>query len=54
MEQKQNLMKNNAKLVSTLLLLFWAFMAGCSNCDDGSSSDSQERQNVVIDSTYTK
>ncbi len=48
-------MKNNVKLVSGLLLFFWVFIAGCSNCDDGSSSDnSQERQNVVIDTTYTK
>jgi len=47
-------MKNNVKLVSSLLLLFWAFIVGCSNCDDGSPSDTQERQNVVIDSTSTK
>lgn len=48
-------MKTNTKLVTSLLLLLVAFIAGCSNCDDGTSSDnSQEKQAAKIDSTYTK
>ena len=48
-------MKTNTKFLTSLLLLLVAFIAGCSNCDDGTSSDtSQEKQAVRIDSTYTK
>ncbi len=48
-------MKNSMKLISSLLLLSWAFIASCSNCDDGSASDSnQQKNNVVSDSTYVK
>lgn len=47
-------MKNTAKLISSLLLLSWAFIASCSNCDDGTSSDSanQAKQTVAADSTF--
>lgn len=49
-------MKKSAKLVTSLLLLCWAFISACSNCDDGDldNNSNENRQTVVSDSTFVK
>ena len=48
-------MKKSAKLITSLLLLSWAFISACSNCDDGDTENSNEnRQTIATDSTYVK
>lgn len=47
-------MKKSVKIISSLLVMSWAFIASCSNCDDGSSSDTNQQKSTVTDSTLVK